>query len=99
MLCSAACACIGQLLWKLSAQQGLLVALAGFCLYGVGALFMLISYRFGSLSVLQPIQSVNYILSIIIGAIVLGEPVTVTKVIGVIVIMAGIVLIVGGDAE
>lgn len=99
MLCSAFCACVGQLLWKLSAEQGVFVALVGFVFYGFGALFMLIAYRYGSLSVLQPMQSVNYILSIIIGVIVLSESVTVKKVIGVLVIMAGIVLIGGGDEE
>lgn len=99
MLCSAACACIGQLLWKLSAEQGVLLALVGFGFYGVGALFMLIAYRFGSLSVLQPMQSVNYVLSIIIGAIVLNEAVTLLKVVGVLIIMVGIVFIGGGDME
>lgn len=97
MICSAVCACAGQLLWKLSAENGLLWALVGFGFYGLGALFMLIAYRFGSLSVLQPMQSVNYVLSIIIGALVLSEAVTVKKVIGVLIIMAGIVLIGGGD--
>ena len=99
MMCSAACACIGQLLWKMSAEQGLLMALAGFVFYGLGALFMLIAYRFGSLSVLQPMQSVNYVLSIILGAIVFSEAVTAKKVIGVLIIMVGIVLIGGGDEE
>ncbi len=97
MLCSAFCACIGQLLWKMSAQQGIYLALIGFFLYGLGALFMLIAYRYGSLSVLQPMQSVSYIFSIIIGFLILNEPFRLLKVIGVFIIMTGILFIGGGD--
>lgn len=99
MLISSICACVGQLFWKLSAEQGIWVALAGFLFYGMGALIMLIAYRFGSLSVLQPMLSMNYVLSILLGALILKEPVTIRKVIGVLVIMAGVVLIGGGDEE
>lgn len=99
MLLSAVCACLGQMLWKLSAEQGIFVALCGFGLYGMGALFMLIAYKFGKLSVLQPMQSINYVFSIVLGAIVFHEAVTVGKVAGVLVIMTGIVLISGGDEE
>ena len=60
---------------------------------------MLIAYRFGSLSVLQPMLSMNYVLSILLGAVVLKEVVTIRKVIGVLVIMAGVILIGGGDEE
>lgn len=97
MLISSICACVGQLFWKLSAEQGIWVALAGFLFYGMGALIMLIAYRFGSLSVLQPMLSMNYVLSILLGALILKEAVTIRKVIGVLVIMAGVVLIGGGD--
>ena len=71
----------------------------GFVFYGIGALIMLIAYRFGSLSVSQPMLSTNYVLSILLGAVVLKEVVTIRKVIGVLVIMAGVILIGGGDEE
>lgn len=99
MLVSSICACIGQLMWKLSAEQGLIIMLLGFCFYGVGALVMIIAYRFGKLSVLQPMLSLNYVLSIILGAMVLKEQVTILKCIGVLIIIFGVVLIAGGDAE
>lgn len=99
MLVSSICACVGQLLWKISAEQGIWMALAGFLFYGMGAVVMLFAYRFGSLSVLQPMLSVNYILSIVLGAVVLKEEITIIKVIGVLVIMAGVILIGGGDEE
>ncbi|MDP4089337.1 MAG: EamA family transporter [Bacillota bacterium] len=97
MVASSICACVGQLLWKLSAQQGLLTLLTGFVFYGIGALVMLVAYKFGSLSVLQPIISLNYVLSIILAATILNEPVTLAKAIGVLVIIAGVVLIGGGE--
>lgn len=99
MLVSSICACVGQLLWKLSAEQGILVLLLGFCFYGVGALVMLVAYRFGSLSVLQPMLSLNYVLSIILAAVILKEEITLLKCIGVLVIIAGVVLIAGGDEK
>lgn len=58
---------------------------------------MIIAYKFGKVSILQPILSLNYILSIILGATVLNETITLTKCIGVLGIMLGVLLIAGGD--
>ena len=101
MLCSAICACTGQILWKISVQDelNLLIAVIGFGLYGLGALFMIISYKFGKLSVLQPIQSVNYILSLFLGALVFQEAITGKKIIGLVIIIIGVLCIAGGDKE
>lgn len=99
MLISSICVCVGQLLWKLSAEKGILYMLVGFCFYGVGALVMIIAYRFGKLSVLQPMLSLNYVLSFFLAAIVLKEEITILKCIGVLVIIAGVILIAGGDEE
>lgn len=99
MLCSSICVCVGQLLWKLSGEQGMPVMLAGFCFYGIGALVMIAAYRYGKLSVLQPMLSLNYVLSIVLAALVLKENITVQKCIGVLVIISGVIFIAGGDAE
>lgn len=99
MLISSICVCVGQLLWKLSAQQGILVMLIGFFFYGIGALVMLVAYKFGSLSVLQPMLSLNYVLSIILASLILKEEITIIKCIGVLVIIAGVILIAGGDEQ
>ena len=93
MLVSSICVCVGQLLWKLSAAQGIIVMLAGFCFYGVGALVMIIAYKYGKLSVLQPMLSLNYVLSIFLAAVVLKEQITLLKSIGVLIIIAGVILI------
>lgn len=97
MICSSICACVGQLLWKLSADGGFLFLMGGFLLYGIGAVAMIIAYRFGKVSILQPILSLNYILSIVLGATVLNETVTLVKCIGVLGIILGVLLIAGGD--
>ena len=94
MLCSSLLTCTGQLCWKLSAGQNtLLFLLAGFGLYGCGALLMIIALRYGDLSKLHPMLSAGYILSVVLGAAVLGEPVTGRKVLGIAVIIAGLILI------
>ncbi len=99
MAISSVFACVGQLLWKLSSQYGYAFLLAGFFCYGLGALLMIFAYRFGRLSVLQPVLSLNYVLSIVLAAVILKEAVTVTKVIGVVVISLGVILIAGGDSQ
>lgn len=96
MLFSSIFVCIGQLFWKLSAEKGLLILFLGFVCYGIGALLMLVAYRFGKLSVLQPMLSLNYVLSIILAALVLNEQISLMKGIGVFVIIAGVILIAGG---
>lgn len=99
MVVSSICACIGQLFWKLSTEQGMWMMLLGFSFYGVGALVMLIAYRYGKVSVLQPVLSLNYVLSLILGALVLKETITILKCIGVLLIVFGVIMIVGGDTK
>ena len=99
MIFAAVFACLGQLVWKLSVTDGVLYLLAGFVLYAVGALLMLTAYRFGSVSVLQPMLSTNYVLSAVLGFAVLKEPMTVLKAAGIVIITFGVILIGGGDAQ
>lgn len=97
MLISSVCVCLGQLFWKLAINDNLPMLILGFVFYGIGALIMIVAYRFGSLSVLQPMLSLNYVLSIILGYLVLNEVITLTKSIGIFIIIIGVVLIGGGD--
>ena len=97
MVCSSICVCLGQLLWKLSGNGKPLDLILGFCFYGIGALAMIVAYKFGKVSVLQPVLSLNYILSIVLAAVVLKEKITLLKCIGVLIIFAGVLLIAGGD--
>ena len=97
MLCSSICVCIGQLLWKLAANGNMVYLILGFLFYGVGALVMLIAYKYGELSVLQPMLSANYIFTILLASLVLKEVITLKKVIGILIIMIGVITIGGGD--
>lgn len=100
MLFSSLCVCLGQLFWKLAAggeTTNIVYLLCGFVLYGIGAVIMILAYRYGSLSVLQPMLAANYIFAPIIAKIVLNEAISPTRVFGIIVIIVGILLIGGGD--
>lgn len=97
MLVSSVCVCIGQLLWKLSSEYGIIIMFMGFGFYGVGAFVMLFAYRYGKLSVLQPMLSLNYVLSIILAALILREEITALKCVGIIIIIAGVIFIAGGE--
>lgn len=97
MLFCACCLCGGQFIWK--RWDGILPLLAGFMVYGMGALAMLVAYRFGDLSTLQPINSVSYVVSAVLGYLAFQEPVTAGKVIGIIAIIAGVILLAKGDAS
>ncbi len=97
MLLSAVCACFGQLLWKLSSEQGFWVMIAGFAVYGFGAVLMLIAYRFGKLSVLQPMLAANYALSAVLGVLWLHEALTPLRIVGVCVVTLGVILIGGSE--
>lgn len=97
MLLSSVCVCFGQLFWKITATRGIWFLLLGFVLYGMGALVMLVAYRFGRLSVLQPMLSMNYVLTVVLAATVLQESLTVVKLFGISTIIVGVILIGGGD--
>lgn len=99
MLVSSICVCVGQLAWKLSNSRGMVFLFLGFLFYGVGAIVMIIAYRYGKLSVLQPMLSMNYAISILLAFLVLDEKITVSRCLGVLVIIFGVIFIVGGDEE
>lgn len=96
MLACSCCLCAGQFIWK--CLGGMLPLLFGFAVYGAGALAMLAAYRFGSVSTLQPINSVSYVISAILGYFAFHEPITVGKILGIFLIVAGVVLLARGEA-
>jgi len=93
MLLSSLCVCFGQLCWKLAAQSSAALLVTGFALYGAGAALMLIAYKFGDLSVLQPVLSMNYAFTLVLGCLFLHESLTPRKLAGVALVTAGVVLI------
>ncbi|MDG5471549.1 EamA/RhaT family transporter [Jeotgalibacillus sp. ET6] len=97
MLAAALSTSLGQLLWKVSEGSINWALAGGFALYFLGAVFMMTAYRFGSLSVLHPFMSVGYIFAIFFGFFFIGEVITVNMLLGTSLILAGVLLIGGGD--
>lgn len=97
MVFSAALSAFGQYLWKLSDAHNLMFALFGFMLYGLGAALMIVAFKFGSFSVLHPVQSLSYVFALLIGFFLLGESIGPAKVIGLALVMLGVVMIGVGD--
>jgi undecaprenyl phosphate-alpha-L-ara4N flippase subunit ArnE len=94
MFTTSACICAGQLFWKFyGGGRGSGFLVAGLLLYGIGAFIMLTAYKFGNLSVLQPLLSLNYIATIILGRVFLQEEITPFKVAGTVCITIGVILI------
>jgi len=87
----------GQMFWKLSGGQLNGDLLLGFSLYFVGAVLMIIAFRFGSLSVLHPLLSVGYVFALLLGGAFLHEKVTILNIVGTLLIASGAILIGGGD--
>ena len=88
---------VGQLFWKLSSGNDIKLVIIGFICYGLGAVLMILAFRFGSLSVLHPLMSVGYIFAMVLGQTQLHENISVDKYIAVAIIMLGVTLIGGGD--
>lgn len=89
----------GQLCWKLFEAKGLVFLILGFVLYGIGAIAMVIAFRGGELSVLYPIMCVGYIIALINGKVFLGEIVSATQVLGIILIIIGVIYMGLGGKE
>lgn len=87
-----------QMIWKFGAvahNHGLaiLLYLLGFALAGAGMVVMSFAFRYGEVSILHPMMSLGFALSIIFGAIFLHEAITVPKVLGTLLIIAGSALL------
>ena len=98
MVVSALLASFGQMFWKMFHTEGLWSLVLGFVFYAGGALLMIIAYRYGKLSVLQPMLCLSYVFAIFIAVFILQEQMTPTKLAGIIVVIFGVVMIAGGDA-
>jgi drug/metabolite transporter (DMT)-like permease len=102
MLLSAFSTSLGQYFWKISHSSSdlrveLTLLFVGFLFYGVGALCMIIAFKFGSFSVLHPMQSVSYIFALLIGYFALNECITPFKMAGLLFILFGVFMIGVGD--
>jgi undecaprenyl phosphate-alpha-L-ara4N flippase subunit ArnE len=99
MLVCSVCLCAGQLIWKIMPGMNIIYLGSGFAVFALGAAAMVLAYRYGELSVLQPLNSLAYVFSQVIGVFVFSEPVSASKLLGVAAIVAGVVLIGGGGSR
>jgi drug/metabolite transporter (DMT)-like permease len=93
MICAALSTSLGQLVWKLmqGKESYIIWYCLGLALYGIGAVLMIIAFRFGDLSILHPMISLGYIFAFIWSAFILKKNITSTKLIGVVCIILGCV--------
>lgn len=100
MILSAALACTGQLLWKLAARSdSMVLVVVGLALYGFGALLMILALRYGELSILHPMMSAGYVLSLVLGVAVLGEHISVFRIVGVAIIILGLIFLSSSEVK
>ena len=94
---------LGQLLFKLGSTSVSLSLsswitnwriIFGMLIYGVSAILFIFALKHGSLSVLYPVVASSYIWVAILSAKFLGEPLFLTKWIGIVLIIGGVILIV-----
>jgi len=99
MVASSLFVSFGQMFWKLFHTEGVWALILGLVLYACGALIMIVAYKYGKLSVLQPMLCLAYVFAIFIGVFILQESITPLRLIGIAVVILGVVLIAGGDTE
>jgi len=99
MVASSVFVSFGQMFWKMFHTEGLWALILGLVLYGCGALIMIMAYRYGKLSVLQPMLCLSYVFAIFIAVFILQESMTPFRIAGIFVVIIGVILIAGGDQE
>jgi multidrug transporter EmrE-like cation transporter len=67
--------------------------LAGYCLYGLSTALLVLALRDGELSILYPVISLTFVWVTILSTMVFNEAITVFKVMGVSVIVAGVAVL------
>lgn len=85
---------IGQLSWKVfQNEEIILFLLLGFILYSIGAILMIIAFKFGKYSAVHPMLCTSYVFALIFGYIFLKENIDVLQIIGILIITVGVILI------
>ncbi len=101
VLMSALCSSIGQLVWKLMTQNNLppYYYIFGLCLYGLGAVLLIVAFKFGEMSVLHPMLSFGFVLAVLWSVKFLGEEITTQKLLGTVLIIAGVIFLALGNSK
>lgn len=90
---------LGQLFWKLGQgdTKSIFYILLGFGFYGAGTILMILAFRYGSFSVLHPFLACGYIFALVWSQLFLNESISMTQVIGIVLIIIAVAFIGGGD--
>ncbi|MBO0422266.1 EamA family transporter [Enterococcus plantarum] len=104
ILIAATLSSLGQLAWKFGADgtgsYALFLYAIGFVAAGAGMFFMMVAFRYGEVSILQPMMSLGFALSIVLGALFLNERITWYKILGTgFIIIGSILLGIEGNEE
>lgn len=85
---------IGQFSWKVFQNEKIILfLLLGFILYSIGAILMIIAFKFGKYSAVHPMLCTSYVFALIFGYIFLKENIDVLQIIGILTITVGVILI------
>jgi len=91
---------IGQILWRLGARSTTdfisylnIYIILGFVTYGIGAILMIIALKFWELSKVHPFLALGFVWITILAPTILGEIINITKIIGIIIIILGVIFI------
>ncbi len=98
ILFAATMSSLGQLAWKIGADTtsfgfSIFLYIIGFIAAGLGMVLLMIAFRYGEVSILQPMMSIGFAMSIVFGAMFLNESITFAKVAGTLFIIAGSALL------
>ncbi len=91
---------IGQILWKLGVKSTSnfisyfnIYIILGFVVYGIGAILIIIALKFWELSKVHPFLALGFVWITILAPIILREIITITKIIGIVTIIMGVIFI------
>lgn len=99
IILSALCTSFGQLFWKIGINSSLFLLIAGFVLYGIGAISMIIALKFGELSIIHPLMCTGYIFALINGYFFLKEKISFIQFLGIVIIIIGVIFIARGGVN
>lgn len=99
MISSALCTSLGQLFWKMSNAQINILLILGFAFYSAGAIILVLALSFGDLSKLHPLLCFSYIFALLLGYFILGENISLLKLLGIGSIITGVIFILRGGND
>lgn len=89
MIVSAFLTATGQLMWKIGTEKIMFLP-TGFLFYGLGAIFMIKALENEKISVVYPLMSIGYLISIVYGRIFFYEAISIKTICALTLIIIGV---------